>query len=1141
MKRIEGERISDTPKRAGDMRRIASLTRMGLWVGMGCVILIGTGCFWGNECGYIPHKIDLPSGKGPNIVDLSGQWEFRLDPKGEGEQQQWYRSPLSDRIRLPGSTAQAGYGDGVRVDTAWTGQIVDRSWFTDEQYAPYRKEGQVKVPFWLTPVKHYVGPAWYSRSIEVPAAWENKRVTLFLERCHWETTVWVDGKRIGMQNSLSTPHEYDLGSLTPGRHRLAVRVDNTVKIDVGVNAHSVSDHTQSNWNGIVGKIELRSGDPVWIDDVQVFRNKVRLTIGSNQKEPLNGTVNITVASLQHWLGLECPSVQQQVSISEGQTTIEIGYSPDGTRCDAGHIILTLVPVVYYWDEFETNLYRMKVTLETGKFRDEKVVPFGVRNFGSEGTQFTINGRKTYLRGTLECAIFPKTGFPPTDVKEWERILKVAKAHGLNHLRFHSWCPPEAAFEAADKVGMYFHVECGAWATVGDGKPQDEFLRQEADRILKAYGNHPSFCMMAYGNEPGGAKQKEYLGGLVDAWKAKDNRRLYTSAAGWPILPQNQYNSTPEPRIQAWGNGLDSRINALPPETTTDYRTIIDRYKVPTVSHEIGQWCVYPNFDEIRKYDGVLKAYNFEIFRDTLTANHMLDQDHDFLMASGKLQTLCYKEDIESLLRTPGDAGFQLLDLHDFPGQGTALVGVLDPFWEEKGYVSPAQYHRFCSETVPLARMSKRVWTSGETFHADIEIANFGPRPLNGAKVKWNLRAAGNTEVASGSFGPIDIAIGNGIVLGAIDVPLKNETAQKLNLEVAIDGTEYANDWDLWVYPAKQKIDTGKVRVVAKFDAQTVKALEDGQSVLLVPAPDTIRGDRYGKVQIGFSSIFWNTAWTARQAPHTLGILCDPKHPALSHFQTEFCSNWQWWYLVKDSQAIILNDLPPKLRPIVQVVDDWFTNRRLGLVFEAKVGKGKLIVSGINLSGDLANRPVARQMFVSLLAYMNSPHFDPSATLEASQIKSLFAPAGAMRVLGGKVLSADSEAVGYEAAKAIDGNPATVWHTQYEPAQPDYPHELSIDLGRSVEIRGLSYLPRQDMQNGWISEYEVYVSEDPANWGKAVYRGTLPRGQDRSIITFTKPATGRYVRFIALKGIDGQKFAAIAELDVIPAEKLDPEQ
>jgi hypothetical protein len=439
-------------------------------------------------------------------------------------------------------------------------------------------------------------------------------------------------------------------------------------------------------------------------------------------------------------------------------------------------------------------------------------------------------------------------------------------------------------------------------------------------------------------------------------------------------------------------------------------------------------------------------------------------------------------------------------------------------------------------------MSKRVWTGGETFHADVEIAHFGPKPLAQTLVKWNLRAEDRTSYASGVFGPMNIAIGNGIILGSIDVPLKSEAAaRKLNLEVAIDGTEYANDWDMWVYPSRWDIRGGKVRVVAKLDSQAVQALAGGDKVLWIPTPDTVRGDRYGKVQIGFSSIFWNTAWTSRQAPHTLGILCDPKHPALAQFPTEYHSNWQWWYLIKDSQAIIMNDLPAKLRPIVQVVDDWFTNRRLGLVFEAKVGKGKLIVSGIDLNSDLENRPVARQMLKSLLEYMNSTRFRPAVSLDVAQIKALFEPAAAMRALGGKIIGCDSEAPGCEAAKAIDGNPSTIWHTQYEPAQPDYPHELKVDLGHSVGIRGLLYLPRQNMQNGWISEYEVYVSDDPVVWGNPIHRGTLARNNNRSTISFAKPIQGRYVRFVALKGIDGQKFASIAELDIVPSENLDVEQ
>ncbi len=249
-------------------------------------------------------------------------------------------------------------------------------------------------------------------------------------------------------------------------------------------------------------------------------------------------------------------------------------------------------------------------------------------------------------------------------------------------------------------------------------------------MVKAYGNHPSFTFMAYGNEPGGKNQNRFLGDFVSYWKKKDPRRLYTSGAGWPLLPENDYYSTPAPRIQQWGQGVQSRVNAKPPETMTDYREFVEQHKnAPVISHEIGQWCVYPNLDEMTKYKGLLKARNFEIFQDQLERNGMLNQARDFLMASGKLQALLYKEDIESALRTPGFGGFQLLDLHDFPGQGTALVGVLDPFWGSKGYITAEQYRRFAGPMVPLARLERRIFEAGDVVKARIELAQFGPADL----------------------------------------------------------------------------------------------------------------------------------------------------------------------------------------------------------------------------------------------------------------------------------------------------------------------------------------------------------------------------------------------------------------------------
>jgi hypothetical protein len=1068
-------------------------------------------------------QISQPAAKN---ISLAGQWRFKLDPANTGEKEKWFQSNLPDRINLPGSTTENGFGDDISLETKWTGSIIDKSFFTDAKYEPYRQPGSIKIPFWLTPVKHYKGPAWYQKQVDIPADWASKRITLFLERCHWETKVWIDDTAVGTQDSLCTPQLHDLSRLIkPGRHTITIRVDNSIKYQVGNNAHSVSDHTQSNWNGIVGKIELQATDRVWIDNVQIYPNisnksaKVVVTVNSTANQNIKGTLNINAKSFNCPKSHTVPQKSIDFTASDTETAVELDY-PMGDE-------------VQLWDEFSPALYKLTVSLTANDAsRDEKTVTFGMRQFAAKGTQFTINNRPTFLRGTLECCIFPLTGYPHMDIDGWLRILQAAKAHGLNHLRFHSWCPPEAAFEAADRMGFIFHVECPAWATIGDGKPIDKFIYSEGDRILKAYGNHPSFCMLAYGNEPGGKNQKRFLGDLVNYWKQKDPRRLYTSGAGWPIIPENQYHSTPAPRGHQWGAGLSSRFNAKPPETIGDYRNIIEKYDVPVVSHEIGQWCVFPNLKEIEKYTGVLKARNFEIVRDSLAEKQMLNQAQDFLLASGKLQALLYKEEIESSLRTPGFGGFQLLDLHDFPGQGTALVGILDPFWDSKGYIEPEEHKRYCNQTVPLLRMKKPIWTTDETFTAAVEIAHFGPAPIENAVPLFSIYDSDLRKIGSGQLPQITIPIGNGIKLGNINVPLDNINApKKLILTVSIKDTPFENHWDIWVYPAQSdSTPTPNIIIADSFDEKVQTTLKEGGKVLLMPHLNSIDSD----IPAGFTSIFWNTQWTRQQPPHTLGILCDPKHPALTNFPTEFHSNWQWWDLVTKSKFMILDEFGPELHPIVQVIDDWNTNRKLGLVFETKVGTGKMLVCSIDLRNNLDQRPVARQMLNSLLSYMDSSDFSPKLNIDTEQIKGLFKKPTLLSKA--RITMVDSEAPGHQAQNAIDDNPNTIWHTSWQPTPKPYPHEIQIELPEPIAIRGLKYTPRQDQSNGWISEYQVYVSNDGKNWGKPCAAGTFEKGRSDNTILFEKPDTGKFVRFLALSGFDDKPFAAIAELNIIPASK-----
>lgn len=424
-----------------------------------------------------------------------------------------------------------------------------------------------------------------------------------------------------------------------------------------------------------------------------------------------------------------------------------------------------------------------------------------------------------------------------------------------------------------------------------------------------------------------------------------------------------------------------------PESMSDYRAKIDTVRQPYVSHETGQWCVFPDFNEIRKYTGVNKARNFEIFRDILEDNDMGGQAHDFMMASGKLQAICYKHEIEKTLRTPDYAGFQLLALNDYSGQGTALVGVLNVFFEEKGYINAAEFRRFCSPTVPLARIPKFVYTNDESFHADIEIAHFGATPLREARTIYTVKDEYGKVYAHGTVGSSDIPIGNLFSLGSVDLDLGAiDTPQKLNLEICIENTSAVNDWDFWVYPAHVELAEGDVYTTDTLDEQAISVLEQGGNVLITAAGKV----SYGKEVVQhFTPVFWNTSWFKMRPPHTTGIFLNEYHPLFKEFPTEYHSNLQWWELLNKAQVMQFTDFPDDFQPIVQNIDTWFISRKIGVLFEANVLSGKLMMTSMDITSQLEKRVAARQLHKAILDYMNSDNFRPSTIVPVERVQELF--------------------------------------------------------------------------------------------------------------------------------------------------------
>lgn len=913
-------------------------------------------------------------------ISLAGQWQFAMDREDEGVGEKWFNRRLAEVVKLPGSMAENGKGDDVTLQTKWTGSIYDSSFFFRPSLAKYRQPGNVKIPFWLTPVKHYTGVAWYQKQVTIPQNWKGKRIQVILERSHIQTRAWIDGVEIGGQNSLVAAHQFTLpADVKGGDHVLTIRIDNRLdKVNVGPDSHSVTDHTQGNWNGIVGKMLLKATPLLHLEDMQVYpeihkkQATVKIRVVNDGQQRLSGKIVLMAESFNTKTRHKIGPVSLSCTVSGKDSAVV------ETSLLMGDKMLT-------WDEADPALYKLSATLISNTDKEERQVQFGMREIKAVGNKLQVNGRPVHLRGDVNNCEFPLTGYAPMDVASWERIFRIAKSYGFNHMRFHSWCPPEAAFIAADRYGFYLQPEGPSWpnhgTSLGDGRFIDNYLYEETNRMARDYGNHPSFCMLAAGNEPAGRNQAKYLGAFVRYWQAKDNRRVYTGASvamSWPLYPESDYMIKSGPRGLNW--------SSTRPESQTDYQKAIEAFTMPYITHEMGQWCVFPDFSEIKKYTGVMRARNFELFQEDLKDHGMEDRAHAFLMASGKLQALCYKQEMEKLLRTRNSGGFQLLGLQDFPGQGTALVGVLNAFWDEKGYITVKEWSRFCNNTVPLSRIGKFTYTNNESFEAGIEVYHYGQKDLQKALLSWAIKDESGKVVGSGKLPATTIRTGGNTEIGKIVFPLTSITkASKLKLEVKIDNTSFANDWDFWVYPQNLPTVTNAIYYTDTLDSKAEAVLNKGGTVFLNAAGKVVKGK---EVVQYFTPVFWNTSWFKMRPPHTLGIVLDPKHPAFANFPTEYHSNLQWWEVVNRAQVMNLEDFPRGFQPLVQSIDTWFMNRKLAMLLEAKVGKGKIIVSSADLFSDPSKRIVARQLLYSLQQYMTSAAFSPNDEVDLKVLRDL---------------------------------------------------------------------------------------------------------------------------------------------------------
>lgn len=732
--------------------------------------------------------------------------------------------------------------------------------------------------------------------------------------------------------------------------------------------------------------------------------------------------------------------------------------------------------------------------------------------------FYIDGHREYFRGTHFGGDYPLTGYPSTDREFWDKIMNTVKAWGLNFIRCHSCCPPEAAFAAADEAGVYIQPECGMWNVFQDGISMLSILQEETRRILRHFGHHPSFVLFSPSNEPGGnwyGSLKEWVKETrsYDESLGYGGRRLYTAQSGWFYdVPPKEVTGTDYLYFHRSGYGpiLGGNIRNHEGWKGKDYRSSLEGSRLPVICHEMGQWCAYPDFGVMEKFTGYLQPGNYQVFREHAKAHGILERNEEFVRCSGQTQVMMYKEEIEANFRTPQLYGFELLDLHDYLGQGTALVGVLDPFWEEKGYIRPEKFREFCKETVILARIPSYVYRSGDQAEILVEVSHFGKETLEDQTLVWELSGE---NIQSGWLEHRTIKVGETTTVGTIHLDFSRQKRHEERTLTIFMG-EVKNSWNLYVYAReaisdREKSEKSKETVLYTREWKDAReALEKGKAVVYAPWLSDLDFDC---PPLSIRPVFWNSQMGPGWC-RSLGISVEADHPALAGFPGGEAGGWQWENILSKARGFLMDQMPEGMKPIVTAIDDWNRNLPLGLILEGRVGKGRLLMVTTSLEDSFEENPAAWSLKESLLAYAASEQFCPDTPLTADMIEAHLFSNKRMEQWGAVYLP-EPEAKTDNLLALSDVNP----NTSVRMEKQEYPISLEIRLKQKVPAEGLVLVPDQKdrMHEGCVKDYVIHISEQ-GEW-KEICRGQLASSFMSQKICFPESVCCSHIRFTALSG------------------------
>lgn len=907
-------------------------------------------------------------------IQLEGKWEvalginnYRVDSETE--------SAHPTQIQEGRNCKEISIDEDVLINypTLWESIILPST-------TEMSKKGKLAIDrnqkFHLSRKYPFLGKCWYRKRVIIDE-FKNQYIRLVIERTKF-TKVYFDGQFVSESFDTLIPQWHILSkNIQLGYHEIIVEVDNNLAAydvfpECLYNGHQYSEHTQTNWNGILGEIYIETIPVISLGNIKLIKDQYNIVVEIdvfNREHGRTGFIELEIIDYKN-------SIEMELVCGKNQISYSINWSEISEN-------------LQLWDEFHPALYQLKLSvISEGIIWDSKYLKIGFRDVEVKDKGIWINNQLIFLRGQIDCAIFPMTGAAPMRVREWKGIFEKYTVYGINHCRFHSWCPPEAAFVAADELGIYLQIELSCFATgfyekeskQGCNEALNEFLYDQSMKILLKYGNHPSFILFAVGNEMIG--DLSAFNRLLKHLKQIRPDKLYSQGANnfletpvcckeddyWVVMRTTENKNNIRASFSHNDLPLGHIQTAEKQGTMMTYDLALQGSYIPLISHEIGQYQIFPDFDEIKEYTGVTYPTALDICRNQLKEKGLLDQADKFFQASGMLAVQCYKEDIEAIMRTPQMSGFQLLSLQDFPGQGTALVGILKSSLESKGLISPSEWKEFCNSKTIFAKFATYTYWSGEVIKVRIGIFNYSKEDVQNECIRISLINEGRI-VDEISINKIHAKRGEVTEYQSIEFSTKHvDHAMRCDLLLECGGM--TNHYPIWIYPHITKEATS-LFVIDQFDERVEQLLLEGNTVIVFD------GHIENSIEAGYTSDFWCYPMfreacerkNIKIAPGTMGLLIDTWHPALKEFPTDSYSSWQWQQIVMSSRPVILDEEKEDYQMIVQVIDNFDRNHKLGLIYERSYKSGRLIICAADI---LYKReiPEVNQLYYSLISYAN---------------------------------------------------------------------------------------------------------------------------------------------------------------------------